>query len=67
MLRAMDELEKSVNDLLGRLQKRSGSARGAEGRPHQAGARQTDEEQVESKQREAAELIRRAIKRLKSL
>jgi hypothetical protein len=62
MLKAMDELEKTVNDLLDRIQKKSGIAPGS-GASRPAG----QEERGDTREQEAAELIRRAIKRLKSL
>jgi len=62
MLRAMSELEKAVDDLLVRLQSRPSTIHGREGTPPREG-----DEGAQSGDREAVELIRRAIKRLKSL
>lgn len=62
MLRAMDELEKTVNDLLGRLQKQAGIDAGSQGSQPE-----DRDKRGESREQEAAELIRRAIKRLKAL
>ena len=62
MLRAMSELEKAVSDLLERLQDRPGTTSKWRRTP----SREGDEDAL-SREREAADLIRRAIKRLKSL
>jgi hypothetical protein len=62
MLRTMSELERAVNDLLGRLKSRPGTP----GEWERASGLKS-EESASSKEGEAAELIRRAIKRLKSL
>lgn len=62
MLRAMSELEKAVNDLLDRLQNRPGTSSEWERAPSREG-----DEGAPLREREAAELIQRAIKRLKSL
>jgi hypothetical protein len=58
----MDELEKTINDLLDRIKKQGGSASDSQGsKPVEWNGPR------EAKEREASELIRRAIKRLKSL
>ena len=62
MLRVMSELEKAVNDLLDRLQPRPGT-----GSEWVRTLSREGDECAPSREREAAELIRRAIKRLKSL
>ena len=62
MLKAMDELERSVNDLLDRIRERTVRLDGSgTRRPADPG------EGLEPKDREAVELIRRAVKRLKSI
>jgi hypothetical protein len=62
MLRAMDELEKTVNDLLDQIQKQAGPVSGP------VKNRSADRDgRGEIREQEAAELVRRAIKRLKSL
>jgi hypothetical protein len=62
MLRAMDELEKTVTDLLQKLQDKASPGRGAVN-----GRTVGKVERGDAKNREAAEFVRRAIKRLKSL
>ena len=62
MLRAMDELEKTVNDLLDIIQERNSL------RIVRETSRSSEEgERGETIDQEAAQLVRRAIKRLKSL
>jgi len=58
----MSELEKAVDDLLGRLQSRPGTVHEREGTLPREG-----DEGAQSGDREAVELIQRAVKRLKSL
>jgi hypothetical protein len=62
MLRAMDDLERAVNNLLRRLREENRTVPGTRDRRPGSG-----EERVESKNPEAVELIRHAIKRLKSI
>lgn len=62
MLRAMDELEKSVTDLMDRLKNQADLESGSgKSRPDERDERAGEREQ------EAADLVRRAITRLKSL
>jgi hypothetical protein len=62
MLKTMDDLERAINNLLQRLQGESPTAPESEERLPESGDRQG-----KAKDHEAAELIRRAIKRLKSI
>ena len=62
MLKTMDELEKAVNKLLQRVQGRPETVPGPERGPSGDGNTKAD-----LREHEAAELIRRAIKRLRSL
>jgi cell division protein ZapA len=62
MLKTMDDLERAINNLLQRLQGESPTAPASEESLPESGDRQG-----EAKDHEAAELIRRAIKRLKSI
>ena len=62
MLRAMDELEKTVFDLLEKLQNKASPHTGLVDSPPVGKV-----EHGYSKNPEAAEFVRRAIKRLKSL
>ena len=62
MLKALDELEKAIFDLLDRFQAKAGFNSGStQDRPADLDGN------VEEREQEAAELIRRAIARLKSL
>jgi hypothetical protein len=62
MLKAMSELEKAVDDLLDRMHDRPG--RGPSVEKISPG---DEDEGSRSREREAAELVRRTLKRLKSL
>lgn len=62
MLRAMSELEKAVNDLLGRFEARGGAVR----RPEEPVQPPADGD-LRAREREAAEWVRRALERLRTL
>lgn len=62
MLRAMSELEKAVNELLGRCRQRKDFPSGFEKKGEMSG-----DEEPRVREREAAEWVRRALDRLKAL
>lgn len=67
MLKELDSLESAINRLLDQVTKRGNSGLAGIGKPAQGSRGPGEAAEIDTDREEAAELIRRAVKRLRSL